>query len=290
MEKHREMVTEYEERLRAVTEERDLQKITLQACIGKLTVAEADMSQLRKQLEMTTDEVVQDMKTKMASFQIEYYRYSINIIGERLRSCRESIIFLFQCEWLCDASMLLNPGEENPADDYLLGLLPEDLVLRWVNLRLRACKDLKIDPIQDFSVSFQNGEVLVALMNLIAPTLITLHSLDDPDPKERLRDVLNAASEIGANDGALAMVADIFQNKADLTFVLLSRLMTVTPGMHPRKQAITSELDELDSVIHNWERLRRSRKGRVPSDLAAFTELVDQVRLYGLFAMGLRLS
>eukprot|EP00474_Spongospora_subterranea_P001128 CRZ01586.1 hypothetical protein [Spongospora subterranea] len=277
MEKHNEMTGGFEERLRAVTEERDLQKIAFLSCLGKLDVAEADLLQLRQQVAMTTDEIVHDMKDKMTSFQINYFRYAITLIGERLRVARESLIGLFQSEWLCDALQLITPNDGAISDHDLLALVPEDLVLRWTNLRLRSCKEVKIGPVDDLSASFQSGEVLVVLMYLIAPTMVTLHSLDDPDPKERIKDALTAAIDIGANPGPLAMLADVFENKADLTFVLLSRLMAMFPGVHPRKQVISAELDELDSVIHNWERLRRSRKGRVPSELESFTVLVNQV-------------
>ncbi|CEO95815.1 hypothetical protein PBRA_004528 [Plasmodiophora brassicae] len=274
--RHREMQQQLEARVEALVEERDVQKQSLVAIAGRLAVSEADNEALRGQLAMSTDEVVSNMKTAMAAFQVEYFRFTIAAIGERLRAAREELVATFQSEALCDAFMLLAPGEETFSEANLLALVPEDLVLRWVNHRLRHIKDERVRPVDDLSISFQSGTTLIFLLNLAAPTVITLHSLEDPDPRERLRDALAAAADVGANDGPLAVTADVFENKADLTFVLLARLMALFPGVHPRKQVINEELVALDATIHRWEKLRRSRKGKTPDELAAFSTSVNE--------------
>lgn len=53
----------------------EIRKMMLNRVEGQLQISEATVQHCHRQMEMSTDEVVQEMENKMSTSQVEYFRY-----------------------------------------------------------------------------------------------------------------------------------------------------------------------------------------------------------------------
>ncbi|XP_021906098.1 fimbrin-1-like isoform X1 [Carica papaya] len=117
--------------------------------------------------------------------------------------------------------------EDNNDVEELLGLAPEKILLKWMNFHLKKAGYKK--PVTNFSSDLKDGEAYAYLLNVLAPEHCNPATLDNKDPTERAKLVLDHAERMSCK--RYLSPKDIVEGSANLNLAFVAHIFHERNGL-----------------------------------------------------------
>lgn len=133
---------------------------------------------------------------------------------------------------------IIRLAEADEELNHLLALSPDTLLIRWVNWHLKNQNSSR--RITNLGKDVQDGEVYTLVLNSIDPNCISKSNLDN-DPKERARNIVQAAQKLGFTP--FISPSDITSGNTKLNTVFTAEIFNHRHGLPPLDAAEEEEFN-----------------------------------------------
>jgi len=154
----------------------------------------------------------------------------LNVIGQILCHIATNTISVQNCSEI----IRLNEDNEEPTD--LLKLLPEQILVRWLNYHLRNAGQLRVN---NLGSNLKYCKPLIHIINQLDQSMCSLDGIEEPDNLKRAEIVLNSSYALGCGD--IVSPKDLIAGNPKVNILFLAEMFTKKHGL--------KELSFQDSVV-----------------------------------------